>query len=278
MLTSSSIGLRTSIIDNADGSAELSIYNNNDSNNSNSTSSTSSSFSTTDDNSIIKLITSINGPIEPKQRQELPNRASLEINIYPSIGLSTTKEKLLENKLRSILQNNIIINYKYPRQLIQISIQFLISNNNSNSNSSNSSSTSNGMMTNLFDLNALINCCYFALIDANIAMNYSFVSIIIIIDHQGNLIIPFEINEYEYENENDLQDYDSIHLCCYSIIQNKVDKLLLLESQGNFNESQLFNILDKSINQVEKFHNNIHRQFINDKINNDYIWKQEREE
>ena len=56
--------------------------------------------------------------------KELPNRASLEINIYPSIGLSTTKEKLLENKLRSILQNNIIINYKYPRQLIQISIQF----------------------------------------------------------------------------------------------------------------------------------------------------------
>ena len=114
----SSIGLRTSIIDNADGSAELSIYNNNS--NSNEASSSSSS----DDNSIIKLITSINGPIEPKQRQELPNRASLEINIYPSIGLSTTKEKLLENKLRSILQNNIIINYKYPRQLIQISIQF----------------------------------------------------------------------------------------------------------------------------------------------------------
>ena len=276
MLTSSSIGLRTSIIDNADGSAELSIYNNNDSNNSNSTS--SSSTTTTDDNSIIKLITSINGPIEPKQRQELPNRASLEINIYPSIGLSTTKEKLLENKLRSILQNNIIINYKYPRQLIQISIQFLISNNNSNGGSN----SSNGMMTNLFDLNALINCCYFALIDANIAMNYSFVSIIIIIDHQGNLIIPFEKNEYEYEYEYkfkyDLQDYDSIHLCCYSIIQNKVDKLLLLESQGNFNESQLFNVLDKSINQVEQFHNNIHRQFINDKINNDYIWKQEREE
>ena len=269
MLTSSSIGLRTSIIDNADGSAELSIYNNNDSNNTNSS-------TTTDDNSIIKLITSINGPIEPKQRQELPNRASLEINIYPSIGLSTTKEKLLENKLRSILQNNIIINYKYPRQLIQISIQFLISNNNGSNSSS--SSNSNGMMTNLFDLNALINCCYFALIDANIAMNYSFVSIIIIIDHQGNLIIPFEKNEYEYEYKYDLQDYDSIHLCCYSIIQNKVDKLLLLESQGNFNESQLFNVLDKSINQVEKFHNNIHRQFINDKINNDYIWKQEREE
>ena len=39
-------------------------------------------------------------------------------------------------------------------------------------------------MMNLLDLNALINCCYFALIDANIAMNYSFASIVIIIDHQ----------------------------------------------------------------------------------------------
>ena len=53
----SSIGLRTSIIDNADGSAELSIYNNN--------SNEAFSSSSSDDNSIIKLITSINGPIEP---------------------------------------------------------------------------------------------------------------------------------------------------------------------------------------------------------------------
>lgn len=268
----SSIGLRTSIIDNADGSAELSIYNNNSNNNSNEASSSSSS----DDNSIIKLITSINGPIEPKQRQELPNRASLEINIYPSIGLSTTKEKLLENKLRSILQNNIIINYKYPRQLIQISIQFLISSGGGSSSSSNYGL----MMMNLLDLNALINCCYFALIDANIAMNYSFASIVIIIDHQGNLLIPIDGNDLHHHQQQQQQqeDYESIHLCCYSIIAKKVDKLLLLESQGDFNESQLFNVLEKSIYKVEKFHNEIHRQFINDKIKNDYIWKQERED
>lgn len=265
----SSIGLRTSIIDNADGSAELSIYNNN-------SNEASSSSSSSDDNSIIKLITSINGPIEPKQRQELPNRASLEINIYPSIGLSTTKEKLLENKLRSILQNNIIINYKYPRQLIQISIQFLISSGGGSSSSSNYGL----MMMNLLDLNALINCCYFALIDANIAMNYSFASIVIIIDHQGNLLIPIDGNDLHHHQQQQQQqeDYESIHLCCYSIIAKKVDKLLLLESQGDFNESQLFNVLEKSIYKVEKFHNEIHRQFINDKIKNDYIWKQERED
>ena len=33
----------------------------------------------------------------------------------------------------------------------------------------------------------------------------------------------------------------------------KVDKLLLLESQGDFNESQLFNVLEKSIYKVENF-------------------------
>ncbi|KAF6063614.1 3' exoribonuclease family, domain 1 protein [Candida albicans] len=242
----SSIGLRTSIIDNADGSAELSIYNNN-------SNEASSSSSSSDDN-------------------KLPNRASLEINIYPSIGLSTTKQKLLENKLRSILQNNIIINYKYPRQLIQISIQFLISSGSISSSSSNYGS----MMMNLLDLNALINCCYFALIDANIAMNYSFASIVIIIDHQGNLLIPIDGNDLHQQQQQ--EDYESIHLCCYSIIAKKVDKLLLLESQGDFNESQLFNVLEKSIYKVEKFHNEIHRQFINDKIKNDYIWKQERED
>ena len=61
-----------------------------------------------------KVIASVTGPIEPKARQELPNQASLEILIRPAVGLATTREKLLEDKLRSLLQS-IIVRFKYPR-------------------------------------------------------------------------------------------------------------------------------------------------------------------
>lgn len=64
-MSSMSVELRTSILENADGSAELTIGG-------------------------TKVITSISGPIEPKQRQELPNQSSLEIIVRPATGLPTT--------------------------------------------------------------------------------------------------------------------------------------------------------------------------------------------
>ncbi|KAG7661470.1 RRP46 [[Candida] subhashii] len=218
-----SLQVKTSILDNADGSAELIIGNS-------------------------KVIVSVCGPIEPKQRQELPNQASLEIIVRPSTGLSTTREKLLEDKLRSLLQS-IIIRYKYPRQLIQIVVQFLIIDEPTEY-------TCN-------ELSAAINCCYFALIDADIALNSSFASVVSCYN-SGNLINnpPGDV----------LATSDSHHVVCFDIVEEKANKVLLLESQGEFTEEELFNFISKSVTVAEELHT-LQRKFIKEKIDKDYIWK-----
>ncbi|CAI5757699.1 unnamed protein product [Candida verbasci] len=215
--------VKTSILSNSDGSAELIIGG-------------------------TKVLVSISGPIEPKIRQELPNQASLDIIIRPYKGLSTTREKLLEDKLRQLLQS-IIIRYKYPRQLIQIVVQFLIIDEIEEF-------TCN-------ELNAAINCCYFALIDADLALYSSFVSVVACIN-SGNLLLnpPGDI----------LINSDSHHVICYNIENQKANKLLFLESDGEFTEETLFTILAKTVSEAETLHQE-QRKIIQAKIENDYIWK-----
>ncbi|ODV81982.1 ribosomal protein S5 domain 2-like protein [Suhomyces tanzawaensis NRRL Y-17324] len=196
-----------------------------------------------------KVITSVNGPTEPKARQELPNLASLEIVIRPAQGLPTTREKLLEDKLRSLLQT-IIIRYKYPRQLIQIVVQFLSSEGKSNVFTNN-------------ELSAAINCAFYALIDANIALNYSFAA------------VSVSLNEGKYLKDpawKQLSESDSHHVICFSIQDGKAEKLLLLESQGDFSEEEVFDTIAKSVAECEKVHQD-QRKFIGEKIDRDFIWK-----
>lgn len=227
----------TSVLDQVDGSAELLIGN-------------------------TKVITSVTGPIEPKMRQELPNLASLEIIVRPSIGVSTTREKALEDKLRSILQS-IIIRYKYPRQLIQIVVQFLITENTIDNNDTNED---NKDFT-LTELNAAINSCYFALVDANVALYNSFASNTISIskdDHAEYIIDP---------SLNKLIESESHHVICYSLKDGKATNLLLLESQGKFTEDQLFLVIEKAGHECEKIHSDYQRKYISNKVENDFIWK-----
>lgn len=209
-----------------------------------------------------KVITSVTGPIEPKIRQELPNLASLEIIVRPSVGVSTTREKALEDKLRSILQS-IIIRYKYPRQLIQIVVQFLITENNINDNGSNQH---NKDFT-LTELNAAINCCYFALIDANIALYNSFSS--------TSISIPLDAKEEYYINPDmdNLIDSESHHVVCFSLKDGKATNLMLLESHGKFTEDQLLLVISKASDECESIHNTYQRKYISNKVENDFIWK-----
>ncbi|KAI3406285.2 RRP46 [Candida oxycetoniae] len=216
--------VHTSILDNADGSAELTL----------------------DDT---KVLVSVSGPIESKQRQELPQQASLEIIVRPAKGLSTTKEKLLEDKLRSLLQN-VLIRYRYPRQLIQIVVQFLVSG-------TRQEFTNN-------ELNAAINCCYFAIIDADLSIYSSFASVSLCIN-SGNLI--------ENPTADVISTSDSHHIVCFSIENGKVGNLLLLESAGEFTEYQLFDLLAKSVRSIESLHQ-LQRKAIEKKLGNDYIWRE----
>lgn len=233
-----SFNVKTAVLSRVDGSAELSV-------------------------GTTKVIASVTGPIEPKIRQELPNLASLELIVRPSVGVLTTREKALEDKLRSILQS-IIIRHKYPRQLIQIVVQFLITENTANDSGTNEGNKDFV----LAELDAAINCCYFALIDANIALFNSFSS--------TSISIPLDTLEEEYTispNMKQLLKSESHHVVSFAIEDGKATNLLLLESNGKFTEKQLLLIISKASEICDSIHNTHQRKYIAEKVERDFIWK-----
>ncbi|WPK23277.1 hypothetical protein PUMCH_000512 [Australozyma saopauloensis] len=211
-----------------------------------------------------KVVVSVTGPIEPKIRQELPTQASLEIIVRPSRGLSGTREKTLEDLLRLVLQA-VIVRFKYPRQLIQIVVQFLASDLDKDESSSETGgrfNTGASYMTN--ELSAAINCCYFALADANVALHTSFAATSIAIDENNAPVFNAELPV--------LKKSLSHHTVCFDIQEKKASKILLVESNGAFSEEQLLSTIQSASVECERIHSEVQRLVLEKKIDADYIW------
>lgn len=233
------MSIQTSLLDQVDGSARL-------------------KSKTTD------VLVSVTGPIEPKPRQELPTQAGLEIIVRPSRGLSSTREKVLEDYLRSVLQS-IIIRYKYPRQLIQIVVQFVSTDVDAHGSIVVSGDTAaSGIDYTANELCAALNCSFMALIDANVALYNSFAAVSLAVDQSGNYI--------ENPSLRDLQNSESHHVICFDIRELKAHKILLVESNGSFTQEQLFGIINDASSRCEKLHKDSHRPAIESKLAKDYIW------
>jgi exosome complex component RRP46 len=87
-------------------------------------------------------IGSVNGPVEVSRRDELPEEATLEVNIRPAMGVGSTlldirplwlqyanmykapRDRHLESVLHSAFRR-IILTHQFPRTLIQLTLQML---------------------------------------------------------------------------------------------------------------------------------------------------------
>lgn len=211
-----------------------------------------------------RVIVSVTGPIEAKPRQELPTQASLEIVVRPSRGLSSTREKVLEDLLRSVLQL-VIVRYKFPRQLFQIVVQFLATDLDSAGSVIVSGETAVvGADYTANELSCALNCCYFALIDANVPLFNSFAAVSMVIDNEGEyLFLPLL---------SDLQKSASHHVVCFDIRDGKASKILLIESDGSFSEEDLVKAVETGSKFCEGIHQSVQRPTIEKKIQQDFIW------
>ncbi|KAI0463533.1 hypothetical protein LJB42_002533 [Komagataella kurtzmanii] len=196
----------------------------------------------------VKVICSVSGPIEAKPRQELPTQCAIEVNIRPEVGVGSTREKNMEDKLRVVL-NGTINKFQYPRQLIQVHLHII--------------SKSQGTDNNLKDLHACINGAYLALIDANISLLSSFLSTYAVINDDMLIFNP---------TSEQIQSSISHHLVCFDIKSGRADELLFVDSVGEFTEGELMTVLDQSIEEIESM-NKIVRKTITEKVSRDYIWK-----
>ncbi|CCE62929.1 hypothetical protein TPHA_0D02930 [Tetrapisispora phaffii CBS 4417] len=171
-----------------------------------------------------KVLCSVTGPIEPKARQELPSQLALEVIIRPAKGVSSTREKLMEDKLRSVL-TPIITLYQYPRQLCQITCQILESGESEYEFSEK-------------ELSCCINAAFLALIDAGIALKSTVSSISLVISQNNEVIVN--------PTGAQLLNSRSVHILALELIKemNIVNNVLLLDSNGDFNEKELFQVLE----------------------------------
>lgn len=236
--------LRVSLgeIDNVDGSARLTVG------------------STT-------VVVSVTGPIEPKARKELPTQASLEIVVRPSRGLSSSREKKLDDLLRSVLQA-VIVRFKYPRLLIQIVVQFLASDLDKNENGGDTAGTFNtGASYMGSELSAALNGCFFALVDANVALHSSFAATTAAVAESDGATVPIFNAELAV-----LKRAASHHTICFGIQDKKASKLLLAESNGSFSEEQLMSVIEQSSRECERIHVDVQRPIVEAKVAADYVW------
>lgn len=203
--------------------------------------------------SATKVICSVTGPVEPKARQELPTQLALEIVVRPSKGVPNTREKLMEDKIRGVL-TPVLVRYLYPRQLCQLTFQVL------------ESGESEEQYT-VKELGCCINAAYLALVDAGIALKSSFVSVPICILEQNKIVTN--------PTAHQLAQSVSTHLISMEVGSGgtQVENVLLVDSNGDFQENQLFDVLAEGekecINIASAF-----RKIIQEKLQKDFIWKQ----
>lgn len=169
------------------------------------------------------VLCSITGPIEPKSRQELPTRLALELIVRPAMGVPTTREVLIQDKLNSVL-SQIIVGYMYPRQLCQITFQILEA----------------GESVEMFHIKETISCinaATMALIDSAMALKSTAVGVVIAVTFDNQFLI-------DPSNEV-LQNARSIHGIALELVQGSqvVKNVLLLDSHGDFDEEVLFKVL-----------------------------------
>ncbi|KAF3048579.1 exosome non-catalytic core subunit rrp46 [Didymella keratinophila] len=115
------------------------------------------------------IIGAVNGPIEVQRRDEQPEEATLEVNVRPSAGVGTPRERHLEtllyNSLRSIILTRLI-----PRTLVQITLQV---------RSLPDEDTSAGVNTSLTLLPHLLHTAFLSLLSASIPLSTTLTSVLV---------------------------------------------------------------------------------------------------
>lgn len=166
-------------------------------------------------------ITSVNGPIEVRIRDELLGEATLELKIVPSSGAGGTRERYLEAVIRGGIKSCLLLRL-HPRSLIQITCQTIATDDEE---------------SNTLDMIATImNSVTLACVDAGILMSsiltaavvelsggsehlacYSYPSKdLVVVESQG----PFDRMEFQEAMTAALSQCDTV----YEIMKNRIEQ------------------------------------------------------
>ncbi|KAJ8103857.1 ribosomal protein S5 domain 2-type protein [Lipomyces tetrasporus] len=187
------------------------------------------------------IIVSVSGPMEVNKRDELPDIATLEIVVRPDVGVASTREQFLQDRIRRVVGPVIALEL-HPRTLIQIVVQIVQSGDTKTLNT--------------IALSASINATYMALLDAGVPVR-STVSATSIVCYgtssiQGGLTTGVLIDPTRPELEKIEKDITSVHTIAYELKGGQIERLLLSESVGTFTEDEVFECYDTAAKVCEE--------------------------
>ncbi|KAI9478135.1 MAG: ribosomal protein S5 domain 2-type protein [Benjaminiella poitrasii] len=171
------------------------------------------------------VICSVSGPMDIQLRDEKLDEATVDIVVRPAKGVPATREKLMENMLRTAFEP-IILAGMMPRTLVQIVVQIL---------------KDDGSV-----MAAAINAITLALLDAGIPMKQLAGAITLMIDQKTNeLVLDPTLAELENAKSTHTFAFDNTH---------KKPFVLLSDSDGVFSEQEYFLCHDLAFEAIEKVH------------------------
>jgi exosome complex component RRP46 len=201
------------------------------------------SFSTT------KVISSVTGPTEvARPRNENPKKAFLSITVRPAVGIPSTREVYLEQKIQKIITPMINMD-QYPCSEIQLVVQILESGERD--------------QFTCMELACAINSLYLALLDAGISLKASFLSSFCAVKDQTFILRP---------KKTELDVSTSHHVSVFSIVDGKTDELIYSDSLGKTTQNELFSALDLISTDINKINETV-RETVLDSVIKDYVWK-----
>ncbi|SCV74466.1 BQ2448_8105 [Microbotryum intermedium] len=201
----------------------------------------------------LSALASITGPTEVRLRDELVDRAYLEIHVRPCNALPGPASKSHEAMLRSLLSPLIQL-HQYPRSLIQLTLQTLSAPSTSfqstidpSTPSSSSSSLSSSTLIGASELSTLINASTCALLDAGINLKGMLFSIAVAFlpdPEQGQAGTKKRSNEIRLDpTPMEESIAASTHVFAFSFgagVGEEVGECTGIESKGNFDQDELF--------------------------------------
>jgi exosome complex component RRP46 len=174
--------------------------------------------------SLFSVLAAVNGPVEVSRRDELPEEATIEVNIRPGSGVGGPRERWLESVLHSLLRSIVLV-HLHPRTLVQVTLQVVREPGIKFSKGRGDVAI----------LPTLANAAFLALVDGGLPLDTTMNAALVAVSESGAVVAG--------PGAKDLETCQSLHAMAFGA----QGGMLLDESTGRFDLGVWENVADKAL-------------------------------
>jgi len=174
--------------------------------------------------SLFSVLAAVNGPVEVSRRDELPEEATIEVNIRPGSGVGGPRERWLESVLHSLLRSIVLV-HLHPRTLVQVTLQVV-------REPGIKFTKGRGEVA---ILPTLANAAFLALVDGGLPLETTMNAALVAVNKSGAIVAG--------PGAKDLETCESVHAMAFTAHGG----MLLDESTGRFDLSVWEAVADKAL-------------------------------